>query len=239
MSSRRARFVHSKGTFGRKLSLSDLRIVPQIGETTGNYGLDPDKDELEELEGMENFSATFRPEDDRILRTSSPLPSLPPPRPEEFQYELEIAEEFQYVKPVLAAVMKREYEPALPRSDDFMRGGGARKRVLDQVPLPGSLSARDKEEVAYLIRSWARRRERRQELGMDVEYPRELLYPSQSDPPQRRRGRRPKAREPVGILSFLFYTELLMCSQNEDEDVGPLTPASGHSMGDVEVRSPR
>ena len=147
---------------------------------------------------MENFNAPFRPEDERILRAPSPIPPLPAPRPEAFQYELEVAEEFEYIKPVLAAIMDRQYEPAMQRSDDFMRGGGARQKVLDAVPLPGSLNAREKEEVAYLIRSWARRRERRQEMGMSVEYPRELLYP-------RENGRTGRARGPKQKVNVRFF----------------------------------
>ena len=185
---------------------------------------------MEELQGLENFNAPYRPEDERTLRAPSPLPSLPAPRPEAFQYDLEIEEEFQYIKPVLAAVMDRQYEPALQRSDDFMRGGGARQKVLDHVPLSGSLNARDKEEVAYLIRSWARRRERRQEMGLDVQYPRELLYLQQNGSSKRGRGTKKKQR--VGVVPgpllnlprFLTYSSgERLGSRDSTRGFGPFT----------------
>ncbi|KAH9931691.1 uncharacterized protein BXZ73DRAFT_101601 [Epithele typhae] len=191
-----------------------------IGDTTGNYGLDPDKDELEELEGMENFSAPFRPDDERSLRASSPVPLLPAPRPEEFQYELEIHEEFEYVKPILAGIMDRKYGPALRRSDDFMRGSGARQRVLDQVPLRGSLGARDKEELAYHIRSWARRREWRQAFGLPVDYPQSLLY-LPNKPTTGRGSGRGKKRIP----------------RAQDSDTSVLSQTSELSAGDGEAMS--
>lgn len=94
-----------------------------------------------------------------------------------FEYDLELTEQFDYVKPVLAAVIEGKYGPSRAAHEGFMRGAGARQKVLNTVPLRGSLSARDKEEVAYLVRSWARRRERRRELGVSVEYPPEKFYP--------------------------------------------------------------
>ncbi len=89
---------------------------------------------------------------------------------------MEIAEEFEYIKPILAAVLDNEYGPAKARHEGFMRGGGARRKVLDAIPLRGSLNAKEKEEVAYYVRSWARRRDRRLEMGLSVDYPRDKLY---------------------------------------------------------------
>ena len=82
---------------------------------------------------------------------------------------------------MLAAVLDGAYGPARARHAGFMRGGGARRKVLDAVPPRGSLSAADKEEVAFLVRSWAWRRERRREMGLEVGYPQDKLYrPSSS-----------------------------------------------------------
>ncbi|KAI0723841.1 hypothetical protein C8T65DRAFT_90485 [Cerioporus squamosus] len=148
----------------------------KLGESTGNYGLDHDNDVLDELEGAEDFNQPFAPEDEATLRAPSPLPDLPAPSPETFEYELEIAEEFEYIKPILAAVLNNEYGPAKARHEGFMRGGGARRKVLDAIPLRGSLNAKEKEEVAYYVRSWARRRDRRREMGLSVDYPRDKLY---------------------------------------------------------------
>ncbi|RDX56347.1 hypothetical protein OH76DRAFT_1368922 [Lentinus brumalis] len=148
----------------------------KLGESTGNYGLDHDNDVLDELEGAEDFNQPFAPEDEATLRSPSPLPELPAPSPETFQYDMEIAEEFEYIKPILAAVLDNEYGPAKARHEGFMRGGGARRKVLDAIPLRGSLNAKEKEEVAYYVRSWARRRDRRLEMGLSVDYPRDKLY---------------------------------------------------------------
>lgn len=138
--------------------------------------MDHDNDVLDELEGAEDFNRPFAPEDDATLRAPSPLPELPAPSPETFQYDMEIAEEFEYIKPVLAAVLDNEYGPARARHEGFMRGGGARRKVLDAIPLRGSLNAKEKEEVAYYVRSWARRRDQRREMGLSVHYPRDKLY---------------------------------------------------------------
>ncbi|KAI1794726.1 hypothetical protein LXA43DRAFT_996327 [Ganoderma leucocontextum] len=156
----------------------------KLGESTENYGLDEDNDALQESNDAEDFTRPFAPEDEATLRAPSPLPPLPAPDPVEFENELSVAEQFEHVKPVLAAVLDDAYGPARARHDGFMRGGGAQKKVLDAVPLRGSLSAVDKEEVAFLVRSWAWRRERRLRMGLDVEYPRDKLYP----PPARPEG---------------------------------------------------
>ncbi len=89
---------------------------------------------------------------------------------------------------MLAAVLDDAYGPARARHAGFMRGGGACKKVLDAVPPRGSLSAADKEEVAFLVRSWAWRRERRQEMGVGVEYPRDKLYPPAPSEPEEGEG---------------------------------------------------
>ncbi|KAI0362547.1 hypothetical protein OH77DRAFT_1515775 [Trametes cingulata] len=195
----------------------------KLGESTGNYGLDNDVDSMDEDDGAEDFNRPFAPEDEATLRAPSPLPSLPPPPPEEFEYDLSIAEQFDYVKPVLAAVLEGEYAPARERHEGFMRGAGARRKVLDSVPVRGSLSAKEKEEVAYLVRSWARRRERRREMGLSVEYPLEKLYPPDGDAAPGEAGRG-KAGESNGHV--------------DDDTDSVLTPASDVSGGDTEPLAP-
>ncbi|KAH9852727.1 hypothetical protein C2E23DRAFT_756315 [Lenzites betulinus] len=150
----------------------------KLGESTGNYGLDSDVDDADD-DGNEvvDFDLPFTPSADATLRAPSPLPTLPPPAQEVFEYDLELAEQFEYVKPVLAAALEGTYAPVEPRHEGFMRGAGARQKVLNEVPLRGSLSARDKEELAYLVRAWARRRARRRALGVSVDYPPDKLYP--------------------------------------------------------------
>ncbi|OSD08458.1 hypothetical protein PYCCODRAFT_1448687 [Trametes coccinea BRFM310] len=182
----------------------------RLGESKDNYGLDSDIDAADEDDKAEDFNRPFASEDEAELRAPSPLPPLPPPAPEVFEYDLSIAEQFEYVKPVLAAVLEGRYGPAMQRHEGFMRGAGARRKILDSVPLRGSLSAKEKEEVAYLVRSWAKRRERRREMGLSTEYPHERLYPSDSG-------------APCGA------------TEHDDDDADSvLTPASDTSGGDTE-----
>ncbi|OBZ65742.1 hypothetical protein A0H81_14293 [Grifola frondosa] len=138
-----------------------------LGEDQYHYGLDEDRDVVHA--GEANYDLAWGPEvDESLLRASSPLPDhLPPPG---FEYDLSIAEQFEYIKPVLAAVVDRTFEPARERHDGFMRGGGARQKVCDIPPVRGNLRATEKEEVALLVRSWAQRRYRRTLLALNVDY---------------------------------------------------------------------
>ena len=76
-----------------------------MGDSTGNYGLDVDNDALEDTAAAEDFTRPFAPEDEATIRAPSPLPSLPAPDSIEFETGLSIAEQFEYVKPILAAVL--------------------------------------------------------------------------------------------------------------------------------------
>ncbi|KAI0672817.1 hypothetical protein C8Q78DRAFT_1144283 [Trametes maxima] len=181
----------------------------KLGQSTGNYGLDSDVD-VED--GEEDFNRPFAEEDEAMLRAPSPLPCLPAPPPEEFEYDLTIPDQFEYVKPVLAAMLEGEYAPAKEQHDNFMRGAGARQKVLDTVPVRGSLSARDKEEVAYLVRSWGHRREQRCAMGLNVAYPSDKLYAPE--------GGEQGPGEANG--------------QDDDDTESVLTPTSDLSGGDTE-----
>ena len=121
---------------------------------------------------------------------------------------MSIAEQFEYVKPVLAAVLEGRYAPALQRHEGFMRGAGARQKVLDAVPVRGSLSAREKEEVAYLVRSWARRRERRREIGVSTEYSLEPAIAPQGDTVKAVNG---EVRDECPAIALLGFGGLLVC----------------------------
>ncbi|TBU35579.1 hypothetical protein BD311DRAFT_860098 [Dichomitus squalens] len=196
-----------------------------MGDSTGHYGLDADNDALEHAAAAaEDFTRPFAPEDEATLRAPSPLPALPAPGPIAFETELSVAEQFEYVKPVLAAVLDDAYGPAKARNEGFMRGGGARRKVLDAVPPRGSLTAMEKEEVAFLVRSWAWRMGKRREMGLQVEYPRDRLFP----PPL------PRAREERA-------TGKLAAADGEggDDDADSvLTPTSELSCDDTEPLPP-
>ncbi|KAI0647452.1 hypothetical protein C8Q79DRAFT_628337 [Trametes meyenii] len=183
----------------------------KLGESTGNYGLDSDVDDED---GEEDFNRPFAEEDEAVLRAPSPLPCLPAPPPEEFEYDLTISEQFEYVKPVLAAMLEGEYLPAKMQHDNFMRGAGARQKVLDTVPVRGSLSARDKEEVAFLVRSWVQRKVRRRAMGLNVVYPSDKLYASEGAEHGEANG------------------------QDDDDAESVLTPTSDLSGGDTEPLAP-
>ncbi|KAI0780528.1 hypothetical protein BD413DRAFT_497786 [Trametes elegans] len=198
----------------------------KLGESTGNYGLDSDVDSSDDED--EDFNCPFAAEGDTKLRAPSPLSSLPAPPPEEFEYDLTMSEQFAYVKPVLAAVIDGKYGPARHRHEDFMRGAGARRKILDEVPVRGSLSARDKEEVAYLVRSWARRRERRREMGLDVEYPSDKLYPCPGGEVGHANG-----RDEDGVNNDGHEQG----DDDKDDARSAQSAASDVSGGDTEVRS--
>lgn len=162
---------------------------------------------------------------------------MPAPDPSTFEYDFTIAEEFEYIKPVLAAAIENNYEPSRARHEAFMRGGGARQKVLDMVPLRGSLNAKEKEELAYYVRCWARRRDRRREMGLSFEYPRDKLYAVENG--------RAGQDQPDGHVSWMthripmsYNAWKLMRSFFQDSDGDSvLTPTSDLSMGDTEVRS--
>ncbi|KAI0748451.1 hypothetical protein C8Q80DRAFT_1270854 [Daedaleopsis nitida] len=189
----------------------------KLGESTGNYGLDYDNDNWDELDDAEDFSRPFASENEATLRAPSPLPDLPPPQPSVFEYDFTIAEEFEWIKPVLAAVISNTYGPSRTRHEGFMRGGGIRQRILDSIPLRGSLNAKEKEELAFYVRCWARRRDRRHEMGLPVDYPADKMYA----PVSRRRARAAK-----------------LANEHESDLDSALTPTSDLSVGDTELVAP-
>ena len=97
------------------------------------------------------------------LRNSTPEPSFPPP--EDFE-DLLLADQFEYVKPVLGAVIDGRFEPANKRHDQFMRGAAERRKVCETGYSRGSLRQDEVEELLRLIRRWAAKREKRRELGI-------------------------------------------------------------------------
>lgn len=101
--------------------------------------------------------------DEGALHASTPEPAFPPP--EDFE-ELSLAEQFEYVKPVLGAVIDGRFEPANKRHDQFMRGAAERRKVCETGYSRGSLRQDEVEELLRLVRRWATKREKRRELGI-------------------------------------------------------------------------
>lgn len=133
----------------------------QLGEAQNDYfinegdqDIDVDDEDTRSLDGLPS---------DEVLRCPSPPPELPAPTA--FAHELSVAEQSAYVKPVLAALMNGQYEPAKWRHVDFMKGGKARQTVTNSAWQRGEVSHKEKNELSDCIRRWMRRRLRRQELG--------------------------------------------------------------------------
>lgn len=127
---------------------------------------EPDQLSLDEV-SRQNFEGepTYG---ETTLRSTSPLPRAP--FPYKSKEKLSIGEQFEYVKPVLAAVIEGEYEPAKQRHVDFMRGAAARRNVCESGYSRGSLRPREVEELLDLVMRWSRRREKRKELGIPLSH---------------------------------------------------------------------
>jgi len=129
----------------------------KLGESEGNFGLDEEEQDADEVELIP------ADEDEEQLRTSTPIPEIPPPKHFE---TLSIDEQFEYVKPILTAILQERYEPARARHDAFMRSAASRQHVVDQNHESGQLKGYELEQLGPLIRRWIRRRQARQQLGL-------------------------------------------------------------------------
>lgn len=134
----------------------------KLGEAEDDYGLNEGARDEEEEPGFQ--ADTEAEETDEQLRAASPPPTLPAPTA--FAHDLTIAEQFAYTKPVLAALLNGRHAPSLPRHMGFMRGGRARRAVINGAWKRGELGPRDQDELDACVRRWMRRRFRRQQLGL-------------------------------------------------------------------------
>ncbi|OCH93846.1 hypothetical protein OBBRIDRAFT_885221 [Obba rivulosa] len=129
----------------------------KLGRDRFNYELDDDRDDPFLVDGP------FDEENEPLSRACSPAPTTPPPLA--FAFDLTLAEQFEYTKPVLSAVVEGRYEPARDLHDAFMRGQASRRKVSNIVSLRGNLRHHEVEELGRLVRRWARRKEKRQALA--------------------------------------------------------------------------
>jgi hypothetical protein len=106
----------------------------------------------------------FQDVPDAQLRELSPSPVLPAPIA--FAHELTLMQQFEYVKPVLIALLNGRHTPSRERHVGFMKGGRTRARVESTAWRRGEVSHRDRDELSRCIYQWMRRRSRRQELGL-------------------------------------------------------------------------
>ncbi|EPS96859.1 hypothetical protein FOMPIDRAFT_85458 [Fomitopsis schrenkii] len=133
----------------------------KLGRDKFNYGLEEDRDDTSAP--LVYDAPATEAHDEGALHTSTPEPVSPPL--EDFE-DLSIAEQFEYVKPVLGAVIDGRFEPANKRHDQFMRGAAERRKVCESGYSRGSLQQDEVEELLHLVRRWATKREKRRELGI-------------------------------------------------------------------------
>ncbi|CAL1705475.1 unnamed protein product [Somion occarium] len=125
-----------------------------MGDDMDNYGLDE----------VDNRSPSTSPDKDDDPRSPSPTPTTPPP--DDFAFIYNIYEQFQYAKPILAAILQERYLPVKPRHEMFMKSEATRRKVCDTGHEKGEFTAAEVEELSAHIRRWIRRRAQRQELGL-------------------------------------------------------------------------
>ncbi|KAG8217939.1 hypothetical protein J3R82DRAFT_6106 [Butyriboletus roseoflavus] len=103
---------------------------PESGDEGGEYNIDDDTNA-----------------DD----TTSALP--PPPPAEDFE-DLPIRTQLAYVKPILHAILSKEYVPAREKHEAFMRGGSERVALLKSAGIRGGMDARFVKAVQKAICKW-------------------------------------------------------------------------------------
>ena len=132
-----------------------------MGDSRDNYALDmePPNSDDEDLRPLPDENLN-----DEKLRAQSPTPHIPILAVDFVQ--LTIAEQLEYVKPVLSALLNGQYLPARRLHIGFMKGGKSRTQVAASAWKRGDVSHKDKEELSTCIRRWMARRETRQALGV-------------------------------------------------------------------------
>ena len=80
-------------------------------------------------------------------------PLAPPPRAEAFA-DLPVRAQLAYVKPVLQAILTKEYEPVRGNHEAFMRGGSARLALMKSAGVRGRMDARFVKAIQKAICEW-------------------------------------------------------------------------------------
>ena len=80
--------------------------------------------------------------------------ALPPPPPAEDFEDLSVRAQLAYVKPVLRAILIKEYAPAREKHEAFMRGGSGRVALLKSAGVRGGMDARFVGAVQKAICEW-------------------------------------------------------------------------------------
>lgn len=80
--------------------------------------------------------------------------ALPPPPPAGNFDDLSVRAQLAYVKPVLRAILNKEYAPARGKHEAFMRGGSGRVALLKSAGVRGGMDARFVKAVQKAICKW-------------------------------------------------------------------------------------
>ncbi|KAF7311247.1 hypothetical protein MKEN_01026300 [Mycena kentingensis (nom. inval.)] len=91
---------------------------------------------------------------EQLLREQSPQPLTRPP--EDFS-ELPIREQFVCAKPVLMAILRGEYAPAMPLHDMFLAGGKKRETVGKSAGENGMMDPVDIQKLRRFLVEWVLR----------------------------------------------------------------------------------
>ena len=103
----------------------------------------------------EDEGGEFGADDDPNTRGSDDATSaLPPPPPAEDFEDLSVRAQLAYVKPILRAILNKEYVPAREKHEAFMRGGSARVALLKSAGVRGGMDARFVKAVQKAICAW-------------------------------------------------------------------------------------
>ncbi|KAF8550465.1 hypothetical protein OG21DRAFT_1419643 [Imleria badia] len=80
--------------------------------------------------------------------------ALPPPPPAGDFQDLSVRAQLAYVKPVLRAILNKEYAPTRAMHEAFMRGGSGRLSLLKSAGVRGGMDARFVKAVQKAICKW-------------------------------------------------------------------------------------
>ncbi|KAF9218185.1 hypothetical protein BS17DRAFT_770859 [Gyrodon lividus] len=95
-------------------------------------------------------------------------PPPPPPPAEDFE-DLSVRAQLAYVKPILQAILNKEYVPAREKHEGFMKGGSARAALLKAAGVRGGMDARFVKAMQRAICQWVLGEDGGRSVRMDAE----------------------------------------------------------------------
>jgi len=148
-------------------------IFPQVGKFQSEFVEDPDDDEDSDDEHDKPSES--------IARLASPTPT--PLTSDVHFLDLNIHHQFCYTKPVLQAILNDRYQPAKPRHDKFMKGGGARKSLSNEAGLRGKMDPKDVSAIGKYLKQWCLRDSQNQQSEIPTNPPQESKDEAAMDVP--------------------------------------------------------